>query len=207
MPDSDPDPDKDVAEPAIRRYLLWLSDPTSIVDTDAIEEAERAARETTDVIEKLKALSRVEHMRLGDSAAVKRGFLEHAKSWGDQHEISAASWIRLGVPPEVLREAGITGNRAAATRQAPRAAAPRATTGRTGGARGANVGIRQVVAHVQTMTGPFVLTDIADQVGGSPMTIRKAVDQMVAEGAVERLGADPQHNGRGRAPIRYRTVR
>jgi hypothetical protein len=204
-------PDHDVAEQAIRRYLLWLNDPNSIVDVEAIDEAEREAKETVDVIDKLKALSRVEHMRLGDSAAVKRGFLEHAKEWGDRHEISAVSWIRLGVPPDVLREAGITGNRSAAGKSPARSAAQRATpsnrAGRPTGARGANVGIAQVVAHVQTMTGPFVLTDIADQVGGSPMTIRKAVDQMVANGTVERLGADPRHNGRGRAPIRYRTVR
>jgi hypothetical protein len=200
-------PDHDVAEQAIRRYLLWLNDPNSIVDVEAIEEAEREAKETVDVIEKLKALSRVEHMRLGDSAAVKRGFLEHAKEWGDRHEISAVSWIRLGVPPDVLREAGITGNRATAGKSPARSAAPRASSNRTGSARGANVGISQIVAHVQTMTAPFVLTDIADQVGGSPMTIRKAVDQMVADGTVERLGADPRHNGRGRAPIRYRTVR
>lgn len=198
-------PDNDVAEQAIRRYLLWLNDPSSIVDVEAIEEAERRAKQTTDVIEKLKALSRVEHMRLGDSGAVKRGFLEHAKAWGDQHEISAASWIRLGVPPEVLREAGITGNRAAG-RPPARAATTRPAATRISGPRGANVGINQIVSHVQTMTGPFVLTDIADQVGGSPMTIRKAVDQMVADGAVERIGADPQHNGRGRAPIRYRAV-
>ena len=203
-------PDQDAAEHAIRRYLLWLNDPGSIVDVAAIEEAERVAKQTTDVIEKLKALSRVEHMRLGDSRAVKQAFLDHAKAWGDQHEISAASWIRLGVPPEVLREAGITGNRAAgrpAARSVAARPASRPASNRAGGTRGGSVGINQIVSHVQTMTGPFVLTDIADQVGGSPMTIRKAVDQLVGAGTVERLGSDPQHNGRGRAPIRYRVVR
>lgn len=205
-------PDLDVAEQAIRMYLLWLNDPTSIVDVAAIDEAERVAKQTTDVIEKLKALSRVEHLRSGDSVAVKRAFLEHAKQWGDAHQISAASWIRLGVPPEVLREAGITGNRASAPRPGSRAAAPR-TTSTSGGSvsgsprpKAAAVTIPEITGHVQTMTGPFVLTDVADQIGGSPMTIRKAVEQLLAEQRVERLGPDPQHNGRGRAPIRYRTV-
>lgn len=199
-------PENDPAEQAIRRYLLWLNDPSSIVDSAAIDEAERVAKDTTDVIEKLKALSRVEHLRLGDSAAVKRAFLEHAKVWGDAHEISAASWIRLGVPPEVLREAGITGNRGGAGRAAaarPAVARPVAAPRRTAGA---SVTIGQIVDHVKTMTGPFVLTDIADQVGGSPMTIRKAMEQLVADGKVERLGTDPKYSGRGRAPIRYRTV-
>lgn len=203
-------PDHDAAEEAIRRYLLWLNDPGSIVDVEAIEEAERVAKQTSDVIEKLKALSRVENMRLGDSRAVKQAFLDHARAWGDEHEISAASWIRLGVPPEVLREAGITADRSAGRPSAGAAAArssSRPPANRTAGTRRESVSINQIVSHVQTMTGPFVLTDIADQVGGSPMTIRKAVDQLVAAGTVERLGSDPQHNGRGRAPIRYRFVR
>jgi hypothetical protein len=38
------------------------------------------------------------------------------------------------------------------------------------------------------------------------MTVRKAIEQMVESGNVERLGPDPQYRGRGRAPIRYRTV-
>ena len=199
----------DAAEQAIRRYLLWLNDPGSIVDLTAIDDAEREAKQTTDVIDKLKALSRVEHLRLGDSAAVKRAFLDHAKTWGEEHDISAASWIRLGVPPEVLREAGITGNRAgrpSASRPAAQRATPSATSTRTGRSSAGSVTIGQIVAHVQTMTGPFVLTDIADQVGGSPMTLRKAIEQMVQAAKVERLGPDPQFSGRGRAPIRYRTV-
>ena len=199
----------DAAEQAIRRYLLWLNDPGSIVDLTAIDDAERVAKQTTDVIEKLKALSRVEHLRLGDSAAVKRAFLEHAKIWSDQHEIGAASWIRLGVPPEVLREAGITGNRAGrphASRPAAKRATSSATSTGTRRPKAGSVTIAQIVAHVQTMTGPFVLTDIADQVGGSPMTLRKAIEQMVESAKVERLGPDPQFSGRGRAPIRYRTV-
>lgn len=197
-------PEADAAEQAIRRYLLWLNDRTSIVDLGAIEDAERIARETTDVIEKLKALSRVEHLRAGDSAAVKRAFLDHAKQWSDAHDISAASWIRLGVPPDVLREAGITGNRAATKSSAPRSAAAGTAAPR---AKAAGVTIPQIVAHVQTLNEPFVLTDLSDSVGGSPMTVRKAVDQLVAAGRVERLGPDPRHVGRGRAPIRYRTIR
>ncbi|MCU1398752.1 MAG: hypothetical protein JWN62_1861 [Acidimicrobiales bacterium] len=189
----------DVAEQAIRRYLQWLGDPASIVDTDAIDAAEAVVRDTTDVIAKLKALSRVEQLRAGDSTAVRSAFLEHAKAWGDANQISPASWIRLGVPPEVLREAGVTGNRATVRASSPRpAAAPRA--------KAASVSIGQISAHVATLTEPFVLTDLADSIGGSPMTVRKAVDQLVAERKVRRLGPDPTHNGRGRAPIRYETV-
>ncbi|MCU1388709.1 MAG: hypothetical protein JWL72_2047 [Ilumatobacteraceae bacterium] len=190
----------DVAELAIRRYLQWLSDPASIVDTEAIDAAEAVVRDTTDVIAKLKALSRVEQLRSGDSTAVRAAFLDHAKAWGDANQISPASWIRLGVPPEVLREAGVTGNRATVRPSAPRPA------GSTPRPKAAGVSIGQISAHVATLTEPFVLTDLADSVGGSPMTVRKAVEQLVADRKVRRLGPDPTHNGRGRAPIRYQTI-
>ena len=188
-----------VAEQAIRRYLQWLSDPASIVDTDAIDAAEAVVRDTTDVIAKLKALSRVEQLRTGDSATVRAAFLDHAKAWGDANQISPASWIRLGVPPEVLREAGVTGNRSTVRPSRPR------PTG-TPRAKAAGVSIGQIADHVGSLTEPFVLTDLAESVGGSPMTVRKAVDQLVADGKVRRLGPDARHNGRGRAPIRYQTV-
>ncbi|MCU1392826.1 MAG: hypothetical protein JWM34_1254 [Ilumatobacteraceae bacterium] len=208
--------DEAAAERAIRRYLQWLADPASIVDSAAIDAAEARARETTDVIEKLKALSRVENLRAGDSASVRRAFLDHAKSWGEANEISAASWIRLGVPPEVLREAGITGNRAAvrpstygSSGGSGGSSSGRPTASRSGGTprpKAASVPTGEIVAHVATLTEPFVLTDLSESVGGSPMTVRKAVDQLVADGKVRRLGPDPRHNGRGRAPIRYETV-
>jgi hypothetical protein len=194
--------DDDAAETAIRRYLQWLDDPTSIVDVAAIEAAEVAARRTTDVLEKLKALSLVERLRSGDEAAVKKAFVRHARAWGAANEISPTAWIRLGVPPEVLRQAGITGNRAAAQPSSRPAAGAGAATR----VHAPAVTAKEIAEHVKSLSEPFVLTDIAERVGGSPMTIRKAVDQLIADGAVVRMGPVPDHDGRGRAPIRYRTT-
>jgi hypothetical protein len=101
----------------------------------------------------------------------------------------------------VLRQAGITGNRAV-TQPTSRPASRQ--TGRNGSYASA-VSAPQIAEHIKSLTEPFVLTDIADRIGGSPMTIRKAVDQLISEGIVVRLGPVPDHNGRGRAPIRYRT--
>jgi len=44
---------------------------------------------------------------------------------------------------------------------------------------------------------------VADEVGGSPMTIRKALNELIADGTIERLGPDPDHHELGRAPIVY----
>jgi hypothetical protein len=39
--------------------------------------------------------------------------------------------------------------------------------------------------------------------GGSRQTLVKAVDQLIAEGKVKKVGAVPNYRGRGRAPILY----
>jgi hypothetical protein len=39
--------------------------------------------------------------------------------------------------------------------------------------------------------------------GGTPATIKKAVDALIGEGRVERLGPVPGYQGRGRAPVQY----
>ena len=194
--------DDDAAEVAIRRYLQWIVDPTSIVDVVAIEQAEAAARGATDVLDKLKALSLVERLRSGDGAAAKKDFLQHARAWGVSNEISPTAWIRLGVPPDVLRQAGITGNRAA-TQPSSRPTDRGATTRR---AHAPSVTAKQIAEHIKSLDVPFVLTDITARIGGSPMTVRKAVEQLIAEGSVVRLGPAQGHDGRGRAPISYRTT-
>jgi hypothetical protein len=63
--------------------------------------------------------------------------------------------------------------------------------------------VDEIKAHVLGLDGPFVLSDVMSGVGGSPATIRKAVDELVEAGQVTRLGPVPDHSGRGRAPVRY----
>jgi hypothetical protein len=52
--------------------------------------------------------------------------------------------------------------------------------------------------------GTFVLSDIQNDISGSPMTVRKAVESLVQAGELEKLGPQENWNGRARAPIVYR---
>ena len=54
------------------------------------------------------------------------------------------------------------------------------------------------------MPRQFTLAQLAGKAGGgSPVTVRKAVDELIAEGFVAKLGPDANHTGPGRAPTIY----
>jgi hypothetical protein len=56
---------------------------------------------------------------------------------------------------------------------------------------------------VERMPQVFTLADVAHQIGGSPMTMRKAVDELVNSKKVVKLGPTPNWSGRGRAPLQF----
>ena len=174
-----PTDDLAIAEGAVRRYLQFVADPSSLVDHAAIAELERQAQETSDPIEKLKVLSR------------------YAKEWADANEISPAAFTALGVDDQLLLAAGIGARERSngGTRRPP----VRNATERAG-----NVTTAQIKQAVAQWTDEFVLADVVTKVGGSPITVRKALDELVESGSVVNLGPKQHHDGRGRAPFVYR---
>jgi hypothetical protein len=185
-------------EDAVRRYLLWLEDPESIVDEAAIAQAEAAVAEAGDPLARLHALADLEHARAADSAGVTADFVAHAKAYADAQSIPLAAWEALGVPTEVLRQAGLLGGRGR-----------RSSGGRTGGSgsRAPKVAIEELKAAARRLPKRFTLADVAREAGGgSPQTVRKAVDEMIASGQVRSLGPKPDHHGRGRAPTLYELI-
>jgi hypothetical protein len=65
------------------------------------------------------------------------------------------------------------------------------------------VPVEDIKAFVLQQKGTFVLADVMSGIGGSPATVRKAVDELVESGQVEKLGPMPDYSGRGRAPTQY----
>ena len=65
------------------------------------------------------------------------------------------------------------------------------------------VPVDEVKAFVLGLSGSFVLADVMSGAGGSQATVRKALDELVESGSVEKLGPVPGYSGRGRAPIQY----
>jgi hypothetical protein len=192
----------DAAELAVRRYLLWLRDPSALVDVAAVDELERTAAAATDPIERLKALSRLEQARAVDGERCKLDFIRYAKQWADEQRITVSAFHAVGVDDTILRAAGIGLSSSTARTRAPRSA-PRADAG---DGRSRSVGVEAIGAAVAEWTEEFTLADVVAKVGGSPMTVRKAIDDLVNRGTVRRLGPARDHHGRGRAPIVYRTA-
>lgn len=194
------------AEGAVRRYLRFVADPSSLIDHAAIAELEREVQAADDPIEKLKLLSRLEKVRAVDGERTKIDFIRYAKVWADANEISPAAFRALGVDDQLLLAAGI-GARSRATAGSARRGPVRrsaATGGGETGGRAANVSAAHIKDVVAGWSDEFVLADVVARVGGSPITVRKAIDELVEAGTVANLGPKQHHDGRGRAPFVYR---
>jgi hypothetical protein len=186
-------------EDAVRRYLAWVEDPDSAVDPDAVLAADEAFRKAEDPIAKLHAAAARERAATADASAIERDFIAHAKSYAEAHDIPASAFAALGVGPDVLTRAGF----AAGTRgRKPSRPAVRRAAGPV--TRAAQVSVSQIKAAASTMSEPFTLAQLAVAAGGgSPATIRKAVEDLIAQGKVIKLGPASDHVGPGRAPVVY----
>jgi predicted transcriptional regulator len=65
------------------------------------------------------------------------------------------------------------------------------------------VPVEDIKAFILNQKGTFILTDVMSGVGGSQATVRKAVDELIEAGQVEKLGPVPDYSGRGRVPLQY----
>lgn len=188
-------------EQAVRRYLAWVDDPDSAVDQAAIEAAEAAFAAATDPIAKLHAAAARERAAAADTSAITRDFIVHAKAYADAEQIPASAFEALGVGPDVLREAGFAvaskPGRRGSSAPARAASVPRAP----------QVSVSAIKSVAVQMPKRFTLGQLADKAGGgSPVTVRKAVDELIAEGRVAKLGPATDHQGPGRAPTLYELV-
>jgi len=131
--------------------------------------------DTTDPLERLKALTE----------------LEGVANWADTTGIPASAF-ELKVPAEVLKESGF--DVAVSSRR------------RSGGGtrqRAKAVSAEEIKTWILDQKGTFLLADVINGAGGSQATVRKAVDELVEAGQVEKLGPVPNYAGRGRAPLQY----
>ena len=181
------------AEAAVRRYLAWLEDPSSAVDPQLVAAAEAAFASASDPIAKLHAAADLERARSVDAGAIEADFVAHAKAYAQEQDIPAAAFAALGVSADLLVRAGI----AVASGRGRRAPA-------VARARAPQVPVSQIKAVVSQLPKRFTLAQLADRAGGgSPATVRKAVDELIIEGRVTSLGPVPDHKGPGRAPTQY----
>jgi hypothetical protein len=199
-PSTPPSAPDSAAEHAVRRYLAWVDDPSSAVDEEAVARAEAAFAEATDPIDKLHAAAARERARAADVDALRVAFEAHARSYADAEGIPVEAFRSLGVPDDVLASAGfaVPSSRG---RRGPVAGARRA---RSDAPRAPQVPIGRIKSAAMQMPKQFTLAQLAEEAGGgSPATVRKAVEELIAEGRAASLGPNPNHTGPGRAPTLY----
>lgn len=180
------------AERAVRDYLQFLDDPAKLVDEAETARLEQQLAGETDPIAKLRVVTELRRVRQADEDALRQAFSAHARSWAEANGIPVSSFRELGVDEATLRAAGF----AVLDPRRPR---------RGAGRRGTTT-VEQVKVSALGQRGTFTLADVAAVCGGSPMTVRKAINELIAGGRVERLGPTPGWSQPGRAPIQFRVV-
>lgn len=189
-------------ESAVRRYLAWIDDPASAVDQDAVDRADVAFAAASDPIDRLHAAAARERARAADVESITREFVASARAYAEAEGIPVEAFRLLGVDDDVLARAGFElpssrGRRGPAS-PSRRPAAPRA------GGRAPQIPVSQIKAVADQMPKQFTLAQLADRAGGgSPATVRKAVEELIADGRAANLGPDANHRGPGRAPTLY----
>lgn len=188
-------------EQAVRRYLAWIDDPSTAVDQGAVEAAEAAFASATDPIAKLHAAADRERAAAADVGAIEHDFVVHAKAYADAEAIPAAAFAALGVSADVLKQAGFE---VAGAKRGRGSASPARSSS---GPRAPQVSVAAIKSVAGQMPKQFTLGQLADKAGGgSPVTVRKAVDELIAEGRAAKLGPAPDHQGPGRAPTLYELI-
>ncbi len=194
-------PDPATPESAVRRYLAWVDDPASAVDEDAIARAEEAFSSASDPIDRLHAAAARERARAADVSAISADFVAHARAYAEAEGIPVEAFRSLGVADDVLAEAGFA---VPSSRGRRGPSAGRKAAKGPSGPRAPQISVAQIKGVADQMPKQFTLAQLADKAGGgSPVTVRKAVDELIAEGRAAKLGPDTNHSGPGRAPTIY----
>lgn len=191
-------------EDGIRSYLdsLRQSD-RPVVDREAVKALNSQIRGETDNLNKLRLYAELEAAKAGqmpDRAGEKAVFVAEAKAWAEAEGVPAGAFQALGVPDEVLREAGFE-----VTPGGGRRARLSSGSRRSSGTRSPAIPLATVAAEAKKLGSGWKLTDLAAVLEREPMTVRNYVAKLIEQGLVSDIGDDPNHDGRGRAAKLYRS--
>ncbi len=187
-------------EEAVRLYLTWIAEPAKLVDAGEVKKLEADVAKAKDPLDKLRAIAALERARNVDGSSYRSDFVTHAKAWAETEGVPVQAFRELGVAEDVLVEAGFTpvGGR----RRGGRPGRAAKTGGRK---RAPKVSIEEIQQWVLTQSEPFTTAVIAEKLGGSPATVKKALDGLIGSGKLQNLGPMREYTGRGRAPYVYTT--
>ena len=105
-------------ESAIRLYLTYLKDPSSLVDVAEVKRLEVKLARAKDPVVRLKAIAALNHAATADPSALIADFAKYAKRWAEDQGVPEAAFRDMGVPADVLRAAGFGSAKGARTAKA-----------------------------------------------------------------------------------------
>jgi hypothetical protein len=180
-------------ETAVRNYLLFLTDPDSLVNAVAVARLEDEVAAAGDPVDRLMAMAKLHKAKTTDPDTYEAAFIAHGKAWADDAGVPASAFEEMGVPVHVLESAGFFGRLTRKVGRGIRRAAP--VTAPI--ARRPAIRSDDLEAGILGLEGPFSVKDVSAKIGGSAVTVKAAVDRLEAQGRIvtagERAGA------RGRA--------
>ncbi|QXC62539.1 hypothetical protein KSP35_07000 [Aquihabitans sp. G128] len=187
-------------EDGIRHYLETLGQSgRPVVDRGAVEALRSQIKAETDVIVRLKltaALTEAQEGQAPDFSRQRAVFISEAKAYAEAENIPAAAWLAVGVPEEVLKEAGIEVPAAASKGRAKAASGG-------GGARAPRIPYEDVKKAAHKLGSGWKVADLATALDREKGTATNYVKQLLENGDIVDLGDAPDHDGRGRAPKLY----
>jgi hypothetical protein len=189
-------------ETAVRNYLTFLSDPDSLRDPEEVKKLEAEVAGATDVVDQLMARAALRRAMAVDPGVYERAFIEHGKDWADANDVPAGVFEDMGVRSDVLQAAGFFGRTGRGIGRVAKKAAP--MVGRASTPRRASVKSDELEAGILRLEEPFSIKEVTEKVGGSTITVTKAVKELEAQGKVKAAGE--RANERGRASRVWATV-
>ena len=178
-------------ETAVRNYLTSLTDPDSLVNTVEAERLREVLAESVDPIERLMTMAALDRASAPDLDTYEKDFTTLAKEWAEAEGVPASAFEQMGVPRHVLEAAGLI-PRAGRGRGRVKAAPTKQTV-----TRRAAIKSDELEAGILAFEEPFTIKDVTEKVGGSTITVTKAIERLEAQGKVNAAGE--RANERGRA--------
>jgi len=173
-------------ELAVRNYLQFLKDPSALRDEQRIAALKAAVSEAADPLDELKRRSELAKAEQLDGSQYRDAFVDHAKAYASDNNIAVEAFRAMGVADSDLRAAGLL---SASKRQS-----------------GIRTRVSMDTIRSAVSSEPFTSKDLEARTGAAYVTIRKAINDMVAEGVIVEIGPVPNYQERGRVPMLYRTA-
>jgi hypothetical protein len=180
-------------ETAVRNYLTFLSDPQSLVDAKEVERLEKAVTDADEVLAQVVARAALLKAKRQDPEVYERAFIEHAKAWADSNGVSGEVFEEMGVRRDMLQAAGLLAGARRSSARTPRRATSAA---KTTAPRRASVKSEELEAGIFRLEGPFSVRDVSEKVGGSTITVTKAIERLEAQKKIVSAGERPNERGR-----------